>query len=195
MAEQNELYPVFLKLHQLNVLLVGGGAVACEKLHFMLKSSPQARLRIVAKEVSDEVYELIRGKEGSIDIFVKPFQPGDLWEADLVIAATNDRKVNERIRDLARAKHKLVNVADTPDLCDFYLGGIVTKGDLKIAISTNGKSPTFAKRFRQLLEETLPDSIPDMLVNLRKIRDNLKGDFRSKVDRLNEITSVLTEKS
>ena len=71
----------------------------------------------------------------------------------------------------------MVNVADTPDLCDFYMGGIVTKGNLKIAISTNGKSPTVAKRLRQWLEAVLPDEIDDLLETLRRYRKTLKRRF------------------
>jgi siroheme synthase-like protein len=190
----NELYPVFLKAHQLNILLVGGGPVAEEKLHFLLKSSPKARLRVVASSISEGVKELTKDKEATIRVSERPFREADLEETDLVIAATNDRNTNLHIRKLARRRHCLINVADTPELCDFYLGSIVTKGDLKIAISTNGKSPTFAKRFREVLEESLPDTIPEMLLNLREIRDRLKGDFRVKVDKLNEITAVLTSK-
>jgi siroheme synthase-like protein len=79
-------------------------------------------------------------------------------------------------------------VADTPDLCDFYLGSIVKKGDLKIAISTNGKSPTLSKRMRQYLEEAIPDDIQELLDNLRLLRDQLKGDFEYKVKELNKVT-------
>ena len=85
------------------------------------------------------------------------------------------------------AHNILVNVADTPDLCDFYLGSIVTRGDLKVAISTNGKSPTFSKRFRQLLEEILPMDVNDLLQNLNAIRDTLKGDFAYKIKKLNQL--------
>jgi siroheme synthase-like protein len=92
---------------------------------------------------------------------------------------------------LARSRNIPVNVADTPDLCDFYLGSVVTKGQLKIGISTNGQSPTFAKRFRQVLEDVLPDETNDLVVNLRAIRDRLKGDFQYKVKKLNEYTAQL----
>jgi precorrin-2 dehydrogenase/sirohydrochlorin ferrochelatase len=88
----------------------------------------------------------------------------------------------------------LINVADTPELCDFYLGGVVTKGDLKIAISTNGKSPTLAKRIREMLEEAIPENINDLLENLNKLRKSLKGDFESKVEQLNEITKIWKSK-
>ena len=86
-------------------------------------------------------------------------------------------------------------MADTPDLCDFYLGGIVTKGNLKVAISTNGKSPTAAKRLRQLLEDVLPEELDDLLDNLNAYRETLKGDFEYKVKAMNEITEGLVKKS
>ena len=89
----------------------------------------------------------------------------------------------------------MINVADTPDLCDFYLVSIVTKGDLKIAISTNAKSPTFAKRFRQLLEEALPENIQDTLDLLQEFRSRLTNDFEAKVEQLNLLTSGLLESS
>jgi siroheme synthase-like protein len=79
-------------------------------------------------------------------------------------------------------------VADTPALCDFYLGSIVQKGDLKIAISTNGKSPTLAKRIRAFLEDVIPADIQTSLEQLESLRKQLKGDFQEKIKQLNEIT-------
>jgi precorrin-2 dehydrogenase/sirohydrochlorin ferrochelatase len=99
--------------------------------------------------------------------------------------------VNEQVYLSAKYHSKLINVADTPDKCDFYLGSIVTRGDLKVAISTNGKSPTFAKRFRQVLEEILPNDTNELLHNLNFIRDRLKGGFENKVKELNRITKSL----
>ncbi|MCB0502063.1 MAG: bifunctional precorrin-2 dehydrogenase/sirohydrochlorin ferrochelatase [Bacteroidetes bacterium] len=192
-TSHNPLFPIFLKANQLNILIVGAGNVGAEKLFFLLKSSPDAKVTVVSDEISEEV-KTIAAEYPQVNIYQKSFHADDLLSVDIVIAATNNRATNVAIRSTAKEKGILVNVADTPDLCDFYLGGIVTKGDLKIAISTNGQSPTFAKRFRQVLEETLPDSIPEMLVNLRAIRDQLKGDFGSKVKKLNELTAVLTDK-
>ncbi|MEZ5001520.1 MAG: bifunctional precorrin-2 dehydrogenase/sirohydrochlorin ferrochelatase [Chitinophagales bacterium] len=192
-TSHNPLFPIFLKANQMNILIVGAGNVGAEKLFFLLKSSPDAKVTVVSDEISEEV-KTIAAEYPQVNIYQKSFHADDLLSVDIVIAATNNRATNVAIRSTAKEKGILVNVADTPDLCDFYLGGIVTKGDLKIAISTNGQSPTFAKRFRQVLEETLPDSIPEMLVNLRAIRDQLKGDFGSKVKKLNELTAVLTDK-
>jgi siroheme synthase-like protein len=186
----NLLFPVFLKLDKLQVLIVGGGNVGTEKLHFMLKSSPNAQVNLVAPEIADEIQELA-ASHPSVQLIFREFEESDLENIDIVIVATENRELNLDIRNLAKSKKIITNVADTPDLCDFYLGSIVTKGDLKIAISTNGKSPTFSKRFRMMLEEVLPDELPQVLNNLRTIRDNLKGDFNYKIKKLNEITENL----
>ncbi|MFD2146817.1 TSUP family transporter [Mucilaginibacter antarcticus] len=112
---------------------------------------------------------------------------------DLVIAATDDSALNAYIRESAHQRKLLINVADKPDLCDFYLGSIVKKGDLKIGISTNGKSPTIAKRLREVLDENIPDEIDITLQQMAGLRNTLSGDFAAKVKHLNEITSVLVE--
>ncbi len=194
---RNPLYPIFLKLHELKLLIVGAGEVGYEKLFFILKSSPQAAITVVANWVNPEIEKLLSERAGHrVTIIQKDFEINDIDGHQLVIAATNIRELNAQIRKAAHTKGKLVNVADTPDLCDFYLGSIVTKGNLKVAISTNGKSPTFAKRFRQVLEEILPDDTNDLLLQLGAIRDQLKGGFTEKVKQLNEITaSLLSKKS
>ena len=188
---KNKLFPVFLKLSDLKVLIIGGGYVGQEKLEALLKNDPKAKVKIVGREMSDSLIQLAN-KNRNIQWVVKPFGPTDIDSTiDVVIAATDSREVNLRVRNAAKAKRLLVNVADTPDLCDFYLGSTVTKGQLKIGISTNGTSPTFAKRFRQVLEEVLPEETNDLLANLKVIRDGLKGNFASKVTKLNELTSSL----
>lgn len=191
MIERNDLFPIFLKLDTLQVLIVGGGNVAIEKLHFLYKSSPNAQVTLVAREVREEIYSDY--ERFGIKVIQKEFEPQDLIGKNIVIAATDDRCTNEYVRKSAHEKNILVNVADKPELCDFYLGSIVTKGNLKIAISTNGTAPSFASKFRVMLEEILPDSIPEILHNLNGIRKSLKGDFETKANKLKEITSVLTK--
>lgn len=190
----NHLYPVFLKVHELNTLLVGGGNVGTEKLHFLLKSSPNAQVTAVAKEFSQSFLDLASTTD-AVTVIEDQYHDKYLGGKHIVIAATDDPAVNRQVRDEAKERFLLVNVADTPDLCDFYLGGIVTKGNLKIAISTNGKSPTAAKRLRQLLEEVLPEEIDDLLENLNAYRDTLKGDFGFKVKAMNKITEGLVKKN
>ena len=186
----NELYPVFLKVHQFHTLIIGGGEVGLEKLSFLLRSSPHAKVTLVGKEIREEIKELAYHHPG-VTLIERPYSKADLAEMQMAIVATENPVLNRKIRDEAKSRGILVNVADTPDLCDFYLGSIVTKGDLKIGISTNGKSPTVAKRLRELLTATLPEEIDDLLANMRVIRNRLKGDFAFKVKKLNQITSDL----
>lgn len=183
----NELYPIFLKANQLRFLIVGGGYVGLEKISFLLKSSPKANITLVCIEILPELEALIL-QHTQVMLIKKPFEFTDLNDKDLVIAATSNRILNADIQRLAKQKGVLINVADTPELCDFYLGGVVTKGDLKIAISTNGQSPTLAKRIREMLEDAIPMEMDDLLLNLNVLRKKLKGDFESKVKQLNEIT-------
>jgi precorrin-2 dehydrogenase/sirohydrochlorin ferrochelatase len=192
-GERNELYPIFLKLHQLNVLIVGGGNVGLEKLSFMLKSSPNANVEVVATQFLPELETLVQ-KHPSVKLTKSKFKKKMLKKRHLVIACTNDLIVNKRVFDLSRKRHLICNIADTPDLCDYYLGGIVTKGNVKIAISTNGKSPTTAKRLREFFEEVIPEDINKMVENLNVYRKTLKGNFQEKVDKMNEITQSLKGK-
>ncbi len=191
---QNKLYPVFLKLHNFTTLIVGGGKVGEEKLHFILKSSPDAKIYLVATEISENIREIVRDFP-QVTLEEKSFEGKDVIGKKAVIAATSDHEVNMNVYQACQEYGVLINVADTPELCDFYLGSIVTKGDLKIGISTNGQSPTFAKRFREVLEEALPDSIDGILSKLAEIRNKLSGDFQQKVQKLDEITDVLRDKN
>ena len=191
MEPQNNLFPVFLKLSNMSVLIVGGGNVAAEKLHFLLKSSPNANVTVVTKVASEMVLNIIKSNYNT-QLIIDCYNKSHLMGKDLVIAATEVESTNLSIWNDSKSEKIIVNVADTPELCDFYMGSIVTKGDLKLAISTNGKSPTFAKRFRQLLEAVLPDTLPATLKNLHSIRKTLSGNFAKKVDSLNKLTEVLT---
>ena len=193
MEPQNNLFPVFLKLSNMSVLIVGGGNVAAEKLHFLLKSSPNANVTVVTKVASEMVLNIIKSNYNT-QLIIDCYNKSHLMGKDLVIAATEVESTNLSIWNDSKSEKIIVNVADTPELCDFYMGSIVTKGDLKLAISTNGKSPTFAKRFRQLLEAVLPDTLPATLKNLHSIRKTLSGNFAKKVDSLNKLTEVLKKK-
>jgi len=186
--ERNNLFPVFLKLESLDTLIVGGGHVGLEKLTAILKNSPHAKVSLVARTIQEPIKTLAAQHE-NVTLFERNFKLWDLWNKDLLILAANNRSLHETIRKFARTRRVLINVADTPDLCDFYLGSVVTKGNLKIGISTNGKSPTISKRMREYLEEALPEETNDLLDNMNKIRERIKGDFNHKVKVLNEVTA------
>lgn len=186
---KNTLYPIFLKTDQLLILVVGGGAVALEKLQFLYKSSPNSRVLLVAPRIDTETRSFIQDKE--ISYIADTYKESYLNQIGIVIAATNLPLVNEAVYADCKKRNLLINVADNPPLCDFYMGSIVTKGNLKIGISTNGKSPTVAKRLRQWLEAVLPEEIDDLLDYLEKYRSTLKGNFEAKVKALNKATETL----
>ena len=187
----NNLFPVFLKLEKLRLLIVGGGKVALEKLHAVLLNSPATQIKMIAIEFTEPTRNLAIHHE-NVELIEKAYEPSDLDNADVIIIAVDDPFVSEQIRNDAHEKGKLVNVADEPELCDFYLGSIVKKGNLKIAISTNGKSPTIAKRLKETFNDLLPAELDEVLNNMEVIRNKMKGDFSTKVNKLNKITKVLT---
>ena len=189
---KNRLYPVFLKLESLRTILVGGGNVGLEKLQSLLGNSPDMPLTIVAPVIKEEIKNLL-ANHINCTIEEREFQFSDLEEKDIVICATNDTELHKNIKQAANERGLLVNVADTPELCDFYLGAIVQKGNLKIGISTNGKSPTAAKRIKEVLNHALPAELDETIENLNTIRNKLNGNFEYKVKKLNAITKVLIE--
>jgi len=192
MKERNNLYPIFLKTKNLNVLIVGGGNVAEEKLNFLTKSSPDAKVTMVSPMFREGTITL--AKKYCVTMITDSYDEKYLQGRHIVIATTDIPEVNVNVWKDCRAQAKLVNVADNPPYCDFYMGGIVTKGNVKVAISTNGKSPTTAKRLRQFFEEVIPENVDDLVKNLNEYRKTIKGDFEEKVETLNEFTKGLIGK-
>ncbi|WP_417800923.1 precorrin-2 dehydrogenase/sirohydrochlorin ferrochelatase family protein [Tenacibaculum sp.] len=191
MEERNNLYPIFLKTASLEVLIVGGGFVAEEKLRFLLKSSPDAEVTMVAPFFREETIAM--AQKGKVTRITDSYNDTYLQGKYLVIATTDVPEVNIQVYKDCRNQNKLVNVADNPPYCDFYMGGIVTKGNVKVAISTNGKSPTTAKRLRQFFEEVIPEDINQLVQNLNSYRKTIKGNFEHKVETLNKLTESLVK--
>lgn len=186
----NLLFPVFLRLDKLKILVVGGGFVGLEKISSLLKNSPNANVTLVAPEILPELREIATQAPEFLNLKEAPYSEKYLEGMDIVIAATSIKELNHQVWQEAKSRKIIVNVADTPELCDFYMCSVVKKGDLKIGISSNGLSPTLTKRMRELLEDALPEEIDDILQNLMEIRSQLKGDFEYKVQKMNEITEV-----
>jgi siroheme synthase-like protein len=190
--DKNNLFPVFLKLENLHTLLVGGGNVALEKIGAMLNNAPLSKITVVAPLIRDELKEFVRDYP-KVELIERSYQHSDLTGKSVVVCATDNPVLHCVVRASANARGLLVNVADVPPLCDFYLGSIVQKGNLKIAISTNGKSPTIAKRLKEVLNEGISENINDLLESINKLRESLKGDFNEKIRILNEHTERLVK--
>lgn len=191
--EVNNLFPVFLKLEQMRLLIVGGGNIGLEKLTTVLQNSPSTKIKLVGITINEEIKELAAVHK-NIVLHERAFETSDLEKCDIVITALNDHAASEEICKEAKQHGKLINAADKPDLCDFYLSSVVKKGSLKIAISTNGKSPTIAKRLKEVISNMLPDEMENVLDNMQAIRNSIGGDFNEKVKQLNDLTTVLVAK-
>src|SRR5690349_16455554 len=114
MSERNNLFPVFLKLENLETLIVGGGHVGFEKLSGLLKNSPKAKVTLIARNIQSDI-KTLAAQHSTVTLVERNFRLWDVWEKDIVILATNDRKLHESIRSFTRSKNILINVADTPD--------------------------------------------------------------------------------
>lgn len=143
------LLPIFVKLRDRLVVVVGGGAVAEGKIESLFTA--EARVRVVSPEITPRISERLEQKQ--IEWLASVFEPGHLDGAFLVIAATSAPGVNEAVFREADARGILCNAVDDVDHCHFYYGSVVQRGDLQIAISTNGKSPALAQRLRAQLEQ------------------------------------------
>ncbi len=165
----NDLYPVFLKLAGKKCIVAGGGLVAKNKVEKLLES--KASITIISPVLSKDLDALAMKK--SLHVLKRKFRKRDLKDAFLVIIATDSRETNQWIANAAREAGILCNVADEPMLCDFYMPAVYQVGDLKIAISTNGKSPAVAKKIKQELSKLYGPEIAEILESLGKLRKKL----------------------
>ena len=142
------LFPMFMKLAGKQCLVVGAGKVGEPKIGGLIDTG--ARIHVVAISTSDQVREW--ADVGKIELALRPFSTGDLDGKFLAVAATASRSLNELVYREAQQRGVLCNVVDVPELCDFFYPAVVRRGDLQIAISTAGQSPSLAQRLRQQLE-------------------------------------------
>ena len=165
------LFPAFLKLEGRLVLVIGGGAIATDKIPGLLQA--RARVRVIAPQITPQIAEWVRNQR--VEWLPKPFEPSDLQGAFLVIAATSLRELNRSVFLAAEAQGTLCNAVDDIDHCHFYYGSIVQRGDLQIAISTNGKSPALAQRLRKELTEQFGPEYESWLDWLGAAREVLRS--------------------
>jgi precorrin-2 dehydrogenase len=159
-------YPALLILDGQPCVVVGGGVIAARKVEAL--ESAGARVRVIAPELTPELEAL--AERDRIDPVRRAYQPGDLEEAFLVIAATDDPQVNTRVWEEARERGQLINSVDDVPHCNFFVPAVVRRGDLTLAVSTNGKSPAMAGRIRRELEERYGEPYAPLLTLLGEMR-------------------------
>jgi precorrin-2 dehydrogenase/sirohydrochlorin ferrochelatase len=145
-------YPMMLDVRGRPAVVVGGDRVAAEKAAALRASG--AHVTVIAPDFCDELQE--QGRQGQITLRQKAYEPGDLAGAFVIIAATSDPQLVEAIWAETREGGQLVNIVDVPARCSFIMPSILRRGQLTIAVSTEGASPSLAKRIRQRLEEYFP---------------------------------------
>jgi len=182
------LFPLFLKLEGRQCLVVGAGKVGESKIAGLLDTG--ARIRVVALDASPGVRDWARA--GRIELDLRVFSPDDLNGAFLAVVATSSRSLNERVYHEAQRRGVLCNVVDVPDLCDFFYPAVVRRGDLQIAVSTAGQSPSLAQQIRQQLEKQFGPGYSEWVAELGETRKLILAsdlDKERKLDLLHSLAS------
>lgn len=182
------LFPMFMKLEGRQCLVVGAGKVGEPKIGGLLETG--ARIRVVALDASPGVREWARA--GKIELELRAFTNDDLHRAFLAVVATSSRTLNERIYHETQRLGVLCNVVDVPNLCDFYYPSIVRRGDLQIAVSTAGQSPSLAQKIRQQLEKQFGPGYAAWVAELGETRKLILAselDKERKLDLLHSLAS------
>lgn len=156
-------YPAFINLRNKKTVVIGGGKIAERKVLSLLKA--EADVTVISPLITKRLEK--KASEGKIMHINREYKKGDLKNYFLVIAATNEREVNEQI---AREAKCLVNVVDTPELCNFIVPSVVKRGHLTIAISTSGISPAMSRTIRKEIEGHYKKEFEQFLKSLQFIR-------------------------
>lgn len=165
-----KFYPMMVDLTGKRCLVVGGGAVAERKVTLLLECG--AGVEVVSPRATSRLAAL--ASAGRIRLRRRPVRASDLPGAFLVVVATDDRQVNREVAEQVESAGCLVNVADDPAACSFLVPSVIRRGDLTIAISTGGGSPTLAKKLRQRLEQTIGPEYEAFLAALRLLRERVR---------------------
>ena len=184
-------YPIFLELSGRRAIVIGAGAVAARKTKSLLDAG--ARLVIVADKIDDVLTSLYQGTNA--ELIKSKYAKDYLTGAVLAIAATGDRQLNRQIYKDCQELEILCNVVDEPQLCDFFVPAVVKRGDLQIAICTEGHSPAYAGHIRKKLEQTFTDKHGEFLAELKTLRKRIIKDVADPTDRKVLLGQLVDDKS
>lgn len=168
-------FPMYMDMSNLKVLLVGGGAIATEKLEKLVDFTKE--ITVITKEVSPEAQSLI--KDHCLTLYQRFYREGDIQGFDIVIVATDTVDLHKAIYEESRGTRVLVNSVDDTAYCDFIFPSYLKRGDLTISFSTSGASPAFAKQIRRYFEQVIPENVDEFLQKMKQLRSELpKGKER-----------------
>ena len=180
-------YPAFIDLTNRPVLVVGGGAVAERKVESLLEA--EARVTVVSLEVTELLQDHANSKR--ITLQKRAFAPADIDGVSLVISATDDPSTQKEVASIAASKNILVNTVDKPELCSFIVPAILRRGDITVAISTSGKSPSLAAELRARLGRVLTDDVARTASVLGTVRQEVHERFSNSDERKRVFDSII----
>ena len=184
-------YPIFLNLMGRRAVVIGGGAVAARKAMSLIEAG--ARLVVIAEHIDDKLEMLCR--ESSATIIESKYSKEYISEAALVIAATNNRPLNTQIYKDCQELEILCNVVDQPELCDFFIPAVVKRGDLQIAVCTEGDCPAYAGHIRNKLESIFTEQHGQFLAELETIRKRIIAEIADPAQRKSLLGQLVDDKS
>ncbi|EQE82961.1 precorrin-2 dehydrogenase/sirohydrochlorin ferrochelatase family protein [Clostridioides difficile] len=180
------LYPINLKLDELDVVIIGGGEVAYRKCKNFLEFNKN--VTIVSKQILNKFYDL----KGNIKIIKDDYKEIYIKDASVIIAATNNRELNMEIGLYCRAKNKLVNVVDNIEISNFTVPSYIKRGDLLISVSTGGKSPSLSSKIKKEIEEKYTEDYEEYLNVLGDIRKKVIKKYEDKSKRKDVLNMLIT---
>jgi precorrin-2 dehydrogenase/sirohydrochlorin ferrochelatase len=184
-------YPIFLELGGRRAVVIGAGAVALRKVQALVAAG--ARLVVVAERIDDML--TIQSQGTNVKLIKSRYSKEYLTGAVLVIAATNNHELNRRIYKDCQELEILCNVVDEPELCDFFVPAVVKRGDLQIAVGTEGHCPAYAGHIRKKLEQTFTDKHGEFLAELETLRKRIIKDVPDPADRKVLLGQLVDDKS
>ena len=174
-----ESFPVFINIKDKPVTIIGGGDIALRKVRLLIKADP--KITVISKVICRELKELLT--QHNHQIIQKSFQVSDLKAPILIIAATNNIKINKQISILAQKKNILINVVDQPQLCTFTMGSIIERDSLVVSISSGGKAPVLVRSIREKIETLIPQSYSELVSFSGNLRSIVKRKIKSGIKR------------
>ncbi|MEE9343204.1 MAG: siroheme synthase CysG [Gammaproteobacteria bacterium] len=169
-----DYFPIFLKIENRECLVVGGGNVAARKVTLLARA--RARVTIVSPDICQKIQDLI-SSNNTIRHHARLFKDSDVKRCSLIIAATDDQAVNQRVSELGGAANIPVNVVDDPDLCSFIMPSIIDRSPVQVAVSTGGASPVLARLLRSRLESYVPSAYGRLATLVQSFREQVKNRF------------------
>ena len=184
-----KFYPINLNVENKKCVVIGGGKIALEKISGLIEAN--AKVEVIAPKVCAEVEKLFQS--GKINLIREKYSSEKISDGVILIAATNNFELNQKILSDGREKNFLVNIVDSFD-GDFTVPSRIRRGDFLLAISTGGKSPGFSRFVRQMLEKDFDENFAQGVEIISKYRAEVKKILPTFEERINFWRKVLTEK-